>query len=92
LAKEAIETGFAGPLKAGRLEWREVNIDEPGQEHFVKDFQLTTRSVVLERNQGGKRQDWKNLARIWELIRGEKDGFVKYIQDETKAFLGVSAP
>jgi len=86
-AKEAIETEFPDALKDGRLEWRVVNVEEPGNDHFVEDFQLTTRSVVLERLSDGRRLDWKNLDRVWELVRGDKDGFLVYIQDETTAFL-----
>ncbi len=86
-AKESVDTGFPKALEDGRLEWRVVNIEETDNEHFVKDFELSTRSVVLEEIANGKRKRWKNLDRVWELIRGDKDTFLKYIQDETKAFL-----
>ncbi len=86
-AKEAIVTGFPEALKDGRLEWRVVNVEEPGNDHYIQDFQLTTRSVVLERLADGRRQDWKNLQRVWELVRGDKEDFLKYIQDETRAYV-----
>ena len=87
-AKEAVYSGFADEIKNGRLEWRVVNVDEPGNEHYVEDFQLvSTASVVLERLAGGKRQEWKNLQRVWELVRGEKDDFLKYVQKETRGYL-----
>lgn len=86
-AKEAVDTGFPDALKGGRLKWRVVNVDEPDNEHYVKEFQITTRSVVLERLADGKRQDWKNLQRVWELVRGNKDAFLTYVQDEIKVFL-----
>lgn len=86
-AKEAIDTGFANAIKEGRLEWRVVNVDEPGNDHYVQDFQLSTRSVVLERLADGKRQEWKNLQRVWEFVRGDKEDFLKYVQDEAKAYL-----
>lgn len=90
-AKEAVETAFAAELKDGRLEWRVVNIEEPEGEHFVQDFQLATRSVVLERISGGKRIEWKNLQLIWELVRRGKEDFMKYIQDETRGYLEAAA-
>lgn len=89
-ATEAIETGFPDALKDGRLEWRVVNVEEPGNGHYVQDFQLTTRSVVLERLADGKRQDWRNLQRVWELVRGDKEAFLRYIQDETMTYLGAA--
>lgn len=86
-AEEAVQSGFADALEDGRLEWRVVNIEAPGNEHYVQAFQLSTRSVVLERVAGGKRQEWKNLQRVWELVRGDKEIFLKHIQDETRGYL-----
>lgn len=84
---EAIQTGFPEALKAGRLQWRVVNVDEPGNEHFIQDFQLTTSSVVVAWLAPGQRPDGKNLARVWELVRGDKGEFLKYVQDGTKGYL-----
>ena len=85
-AQEAVETGFPEALKDGRLEFRVVNIEKPNNEHFVQDYQLTTRSVVLVQFTDGKQEQWKNLARVWELTR-DKEAFLKYVQDETRRYL-----
>ena len=85
-AKEAVQTGFAEALSDGRLAFRVVNIEEPANEHFVQDYQLTTRSVVLVQFADGKQEQWKNLARVWELVR-DKEAFLKYVQDETRSYL-----
>jgi hypothetical protein len=84
--KEAIDTKFTEALKDGHLEWQVINVDESGNEHFVKDFQLVTRSVVIAEIVDGKRTRWKNLQRVWDLVRN-KPAFLKYIQDETRAYL-----
>lgn len=81
---EAIRTGYDDQLKKGQLEWRVVNTDEPGNEHYVDDYQLYTKSLVLSHVEGGKQTKWKNLDKVWELL-GDKDGFMKYVQDEIKA-------
>lgn len=86
-AKEAIQTEFVDALRDGRLEWRVVDVEDSSNEHFVQDFQLSTRSVVLERVENGKRQEWKSLHRVWELVHGDKEIFLIYIQDETRDFL-----
>lgn len=87
---EAVQAGFADALKDGRVEWRLVNIEEPANEHFVQDFQLSTRSLVLERVVNGERKDWKNLERVWELVRGDKAEFIRYVQGEITAFEAAS--
>ncbi len=86
LTKKAIEEAYSGDLKKGRLEWRAINIDKPENEHYVKDFQLATRSVVLEERIDGKQKRWKNLARVWQLVHKE-DEFKSYIQDEVRNYL-----
>ena len=82
---EAIMTAFAEDMKAGTIAWRAINTDEPEGEHYVKDYVLSTKSVVLSAVDGGKETRWRNLPRIWELV-GDKAAYIAYIQDEIKAF------
>ena len=83
--REAIEDSFKDELKDGRIEWRVVNTDEDGNGHFVKDFKLETKSVVLVAMQGDRQLRWRNLDKIWDLV-GNKDEFKKYIRKEVSAF------
>jgi frataxin-like iron-binding protein CyaY len=85
-AEEAIQNGFADVIKDGRLKWKVINIDEQENEHYVQDFQLVTRSLVLQAKAKGTQERWKNLSRVWELVRN-KEAFQDYVQEETRAFL-----
>ncbi len=82
-AGEAVKGAFAAELESGRLAWQPTNVDEPANEHFVKDYQLFTRSLVLVDGSNPKR--FKNLERVWRLV-GDKPAFLKYVQDEVRAF------
>ena len=84
--KQAIETGFPEALKDGRLEFRVLNLDDPGNEHFAEDYQLTTRSVVIVEFEHDKQKRWKNLEQVWELV-GDEQAFLKYVQDQTHSYL-----
>jgi hypothetical protein len=86
-AREAIESGFPDALKKGRLEFKVVNIEEPENEHFVQDYQLSASTVVVARFKRGKQRDWKNLQLVWELVR-DHDAFVIYVQEEARPFFG----
>jgi len=86
-SQEAITTAFTDKLEKGNLEWRVVNFEDEGNEHFVKDYQLFSQSLILSRTKDGKETGWKNLDKIWELV-GDKDKFLAYVQTETKAFIG----
>ena len=85
--KEAVARTFADALKKGGVVWRMVNVDRPENNHFVKDYQLYTKSVVLVRIRGGKQTGWKNLDKIWTLL-SDKAAFQSYVVKEMKAFLG----
>ena len=86
-ADEAVQSGFPEALEEGALAWRVINVDETENKHFIQDFQLVTRSVVLAEYREGKVVRWENLDKVWQLVRS-KDHFVDYIQSETREFLG----
>ena len=87
---EAIQTGFAEELKDGRLVFQAVNIEERENAHFVEDYKLYTKSVILVDERSGKETAWKNLAKVWQLLN-DKDAFVRYIQTETRTYLAGAA-
>ena len=85
-SNEALQPAFAENLNNGRLEWKVVNVDEPDNQHYVNDYQLYSKSIVIVKIQDGEQLAWKNLNKIWELVRN-KDVFIKYIQDEVRTYL-----
>ncbi len=86
LTQEAVASGFAEELKGGRIEMRILNVEEEGNKHFVKDYALYTKAVVLSDLRNGNQERWKNLEKVWTLLRNE-DKFIQYIQKEVKSFL-----
>lgn len=87
-AKEAVEQGFARELKEGRLEWKPVNVQLPQNRHYIRDYHLFTRSLVLVTLRDGKQAEWRNLERVWELVRSKAD-FFRYVQTNVKECLGA---
>ena len=85
-AKEAVETGFPDDLKSGRIVFRPVNVDEPANEHFIEDFKLVSKTVVVARLKDGKVADWRNLDKVWLLVQ-DKEAFFKYIQSNIRDLL-----
>ena len=83
---EAIEKAFADELADGRLVWKVVNVDLKGNEHFMKDYDLYTKSLVLVNEVRGKPAQWKNLEKVWQLLQ-DKPKFLRYVQDETRGYL-----
>lgn len=85
-SREAIETGFVKELEKGELEFLPVNFDDEENRHYIKDYELFTKSLIVCDFENGKQAKWKNLNKIWELV-GDKDEFVKYVQSELRAYL-----
>jgi len=85
-SKEAIDSAFTQELKDGQMEWRMINIDEPENKHFINDYQLFTKSLILSKVVEGKEAKWKNLDKIWDLVTS-KEKFIEYVQNEVKAYL-----
>ncbi|MFA5177193.1 MAG: nitrophenyl compound nitroreductase subunit ArsF family protein [Candidatus Omnitrophota bacterium] len=85
-SKEAIENNFKNELASGKLEFKAVNTDEQGNEHFVRDYQLYTKSLVLSLVKGGKETKAKNLTQIWDRVRN-KQSFIDYVDEEVANFL-----
>lgn len=83
---EALETGFAEELASGRIAFRRVDVDRPENAHFVGDYGLYTKSVVLVRQEDGRDVRFENLSRIWELVY-DKEAYLAYIQGKVRDFL-----
>lgn len=86
-AREAVESGFKDQLESGRVEWRVVNYEEPGNEHFASDFQLAAPCVVLACFREGRQEKWRSLPEVWELI-GDKDAFRSFVVKSVREELG----
>jgi hypothetical protein len=85
-AKEAIEKNFVKELEDGRLVFKTVNVEEKENEHFVDDYQLYTKALVISQIKDEKENQYKNLTKIWEYVRN-KDRFVEYVTNEIRDYL-----
>jgi len=77
---------LSGPLSEGLLEWKVLNVDEPKNAHFVEEYQLYTKSVVVSEMKDGKQVRWKRLDKVWDYL-GDQQAFMKYVDDEVRAYL-----
>jgi hypothetical protein len=84
--REAIDTHFKDALGSGKLVFKSVNVEEPGNEYFVKQYQLYTKSLILSLVKDGKQIKSKNLDKIWELSRNEQK-FIAYVAGEIRDLL-----
>ncbi|MCX5708971.1 MAG: nitrophenyl compound nitroreductase subunit ArsF family protein [Candidatus Omnitrophica bacterium] len=85
-SKEAIETNFKDALASGKLEFKVVNVEDRGNEHYGDEYQLYTKSLILSLVRDGKQIKWKNFDKIWEYV-GDKQIFLDYVKSGVVDFL-----
>ena len=85
-SREAIEANFEDVLASGKLEFKTIDTEKEGNEHFVNKYQLYTKSLILSFMKDGKEIRSKNLDKIWELVRN-KQKFITYVTEEIQSFL-----
>ena len=85
-AEEAIRKSFPAELASRKLQWRVVNVDRPENAHFVQDYQLVTRSLVLVEVEKDVQKKWKNLDKVWQLVRSKPE-FTDYVVESTREFM-----
>jgi hypothetical protein len=78
-SKEAIEANFKDALASGKLEFKAVNVEDKGNEHYGNDYQLYTKSLILSLVKDGREIKWKNMDKIWEYV-GNKPRFIDYVK------------
>ena len=86
-SREAVEKTFAAEIAAGRLAFKMVNTDREENAHFVTDYSLVTKSLVVSEESDGKVVRWTNLDKIWTLVRGDQQAYTDYVVAGVRAYL-----
>ena len=87
LTRETAEKDFATELAAKQLVFRVVDTGEPANIHYVNDYQLTSKAVVLSHRVDGKETEWADMDKVWELL-GEPEAFRAYLAGPIRKYLG----
>ncbi len=85
-SREVVEQRLAGEIAKRRLQFKLVNVQLPENRHFVKDYQLFTKSLVLVRFEKGRQAEYKVLNDTWQLV-GDKRAMQAYVEREVRDYL-----
>lgn len=83
---EAIKNSFQDELKNGRLVLKAFNVEEEQNRHFIKDYSLYTKSLIISKMNGEKEIEWKNLDKVWQLLRNQEK-FFSYVESEIGKYM-----
>lgn len=85
-ARASVEERFASARDGGRLEFLVVNIEAPGNEHYIHDYRLYTKGLALSLVKSGKERTYKKLGKIWTYL-ADRDASLDYLAGEIDGFL-----
>lgn len=66
VARQAVEEGFAQDIRAGRLRWRAMSIED--NEPLAKRYNVASSTVVVVRLHDGREVGHQCLDEAWELV------------------------
>jgi hypothetical protein len=84
-SREVVRRRFATEAAGGRIEWRVIDYQSPGNEHYVNDYQLLTGGVVLVELRDGRPRRWKALPETWNMT-GDGAELAAYLEKAIRAF------
>ena len=65
-----------------------MNLDGPGNEHFVRDYPLISKTVIVSDLAGGQEVRWENLQQVWTKQKDEQ-AFEAYVVEAVRRHLGT---
>ena len=83
---EAIKDFFPKELKEDRLLWKPVNVEKPENRHFIQEYSLFTKSLIITRVKGEKQTKWENLDKVWRYL-GDQEKFFAYVTQKVRSYM-----
>lgn len=80
LTRLTVENRFSQEVTNGELVFQLINTDLPENRHFIKDYQLVSKTVVVAEFDDGMQGDWLNLQDVWLKFTDPED-FEKYVAE-----------
>lgn len=80
-SKETLEKFYNKELKSGDIIWKTINYDKEENKHYLDDFKLYNKALLIFKVVDGEVKEWKNLEKIWEKVN-DQDDYLKYVKNE----------
>ena len=85
-SKEAIDKNFAKELTTKQVIFQPINLERPENQHYIRDYQLHSKSLVIVRYRDNRQEKWKILQDVWIHVHNQEK-FFQYVKDEIDNFL-----
>lgn len=86
--EKTIQERFKAETAAGALAFQAVNLDEPANAHFAKDYNLGFSAMVVVAKKGETTLKWENCDKVWELGHNEP-ALTEYTEKRIRSYLDM---
>jgi hypothetical protein len=87
LSRETAEKSFSAEVATQKLVFRVIDTGEPANRHYVDDYKLTSKTVVISHRVDGKETEWKDMDKVWDLL-DQPDAFRSYLASVIQDYFG----
>jgi hypothetical protein len=88
LTRRAVAEGFASELAAGRVVFRVVNTDLPEHQHFLEQYSITNKIVIVSHQREGNEVEWSPRQDVWTLFH-DPEAFLAYVREPIAGYLAA---
>ncbi|MEP0765191.1 MAG: hypothetical protein HRF45_01425 [Fimbriimonadia bacterium] len=89
LTGQIVQEVYAKELESGRLVYQVINVDDPGNDSFIREYELISSSLIAARFVKGKRAEWKSLDDVW-LLTSDPAKFRDYLTRKIDVMLAAA--
>lgn len=86
MTEETLLKVFGNEMKDSTIIFQALNIDQPENKHYTKDYKLEFKAVVLEKMKDDSVVQWNRLDSLWNCIDKDSE-FSMIIERGVKEYL-----
>jgi len=86
LTRDTAEKNFPSELASKKLIFRVIDTDSPADHHYLKDYQLSSKSVVISRRNDGRETAWQVMGNVWDLL-DDPAAYQEYLSTQIREYL-----
>ena len=63
-----------------------LNTDRAANEHFLDDYEIANKTVIVSHQENGKETEWQNRQDVWLLLE-QPNEFLAYVREPVRRYL-----
>lgn len=86
LCRETVAQDFAAESASHHVVFRVIDTGDPANAHYISDYQLTSKIVILSHRVASKETEWMAMEKVWDLLE-DPAAFHAYLASPIRKYL-----